>query len=375
MILTIFATAGSGASKPSHAAFKADATALHPQNIDFPLMTLSEPRITQLLDNFRGRRIAVIGDVMLDRYYRGTVSRISPEAPVPIVDIEDESEYPGGAANVAYNLVMLGASPLLLGIIGNDVSGAQLRELLGGLGISDEALLNDPVRPTTVKTRVIASSQHIVRVDREEKREIASGMRQRLLDLLKENIGQIDALILQDYNKGVVSRDLIPQVVELAQQHDVPVYVDPKFNNFFEYTGVTVFKPNRKEAEDALQRKLRTEEERQEGVQELLQRLGSEYVILTLGSEGMMLARREDDPILVPTKAIQVADVSGAGDTVIATLATAYAAGATMQEAVIIANHAAGIVCEQVGTVPVHHAELLSALLDDSRREVEQEQR
>jgi rfaE bifunctional protein kinase chain/domain len=188
-----------------------------------------------------------------------------------------------------------------------------------------------------------------------------------LLDLLTDNIGKLDALILQDYNKGVVSRDLIPNVVELARRHNVPVYVDPKFNNFFEYNGVTVFKPNRKEAEDALQRKLRTEEERQEGVQELLQRLKSDYVILTLGSEGMMLARREDDPILVPTKAIQVADVSGAGDTVIATLATACAAGATMQEAVVIANHAAGIVCEQVGTVPVRHEELLDALLGDSR--------
>src|SRR5262249_6817007 len=143
-ILTIFATVRSDARMPSGGAATARGTILHPVNIDFPLMTLSESRITQLLDNFHGRRIAVIGDVMLDRYYRGTVSRISPEAPVPIVDIEDESEYPGGAANVAYNLVMLGASPLLLGIIGNDVSGAQLRELLGGLGISDQALLNDP---------------------------------------------------------------------------------------------------------------------------------------------------------------------------------------------------------------------------------------
>lgn len=334
-------------------------------------MNLSESRVHQLLDNVRGRRIAVVGDVMLDRYYRGNVSRISPEAPVPIVDIEDESEYPGGAANVAYNLVMLGAAPLLLGIIGNDSSGRQLRDLLGGLGISDEGLLNDPERPTTVKTRVIASSQHIVRVDREAKREIAAGMREQLLDLLERNITTIDALIIQDYNKGVVTRELIARLVAVARAHDVPVYVDPKFNNFFEYTGVTVFKPNRKEAEDALHRKLRTPEEREEGVSELLGRLESEYVILTLGSEGMMLARRAEAPILVPTKAIQVADVSGAGDTVIATLASACAAGASMQEAVVIANHAAGIVCEQVGTVPVRHEELLEALLEDCRKSVE----
>lgn len=340
-------------------------------NSELSLMTLSETRITQILDNFLGRRIAVIGDVMLDRYYRGTVSRISPEAPVPIVDIEEETEYPGGAANVAYNLVMLGASPLLLGVVGNDSSGRQLRDLLGGLGISDEGMLVDPMRPTTVKTRVIASSQHIVRVDREQRREIGEQVRQGLLDLVEENIGNIDALILQDYNKGVVTKELIAHMVQLARRHDVPVYVDPKFNNFFEYTGVTVFKPNRKEAEDALQQKLKSPEERQEGVRELLRRLACEYVILTLGSEGMMLAHRDEDPVRVPTKAIQVADVSGAGDTVIATLATACAAGATMQEAVVIANHAAGIVCEQVGTVPVQHTQLLGALLSDCAKSVE----
>lgn len=334
-------------------------------------MTLSEPRIAQLLENFVGRRIAVIGDVMLDRYYRGTVSRISPEAPVPIVDIREETDYPGGAANVAYNLVMLGARPLLLGVVGNDGPGLQLRELLGGLGIGDEGILNDPLRPTTMKTRVIASSQHIVRMDREERREIGEKVRQELLDLVEKNIRTIDALILQDYNKGVITRELIPRVVQLARIHEVPVYVDPKFNNFFEYQGVTVLKPNRKEAEDALQRELRTKDERQEGVQELLQRLSCDYVVLTLGSEGMMLARRHEDPVLIPTKAIQVADVSGAGDTVIATLATACAAGATMQESVMIANHAAGIVCEQIGTVPVQHEQLLQALVSDYGRGVE----
>jgi rfaE bifunctional protein kinase chain/domain len=332
---------------------------------------MTESRIHQILDNFSGRRIAVIGDVMLDRYFRGTVSRISPEAPVPIVDIEEESEHPGGAANVGYNLVELGASPLLLGIIGNDRSGTHLRNLLGELGMSDEGLLVDPDRPTTVKTRVIATSQHIVRVDREKKGPIGGDVLQRLLGLLEDRIGSLDAVILQDYNKGVITRELIPEAVRIARAHGVPVHVDPKFENFFQYTGVTVFKPNRKEAEDALQQRLKSQEERHSGVQELLRRLESEYVILTLGSEGMMLARRDADPILVPTRALQVADVSGAGDTVIATLATAHAAGASMHEAVTIANYAAGIVCEQVGTVPVHHGELLDTLLGDCHRNIE----
>ncbi len=333
-------------------------------------MMLSEPRIYQLLQNFIGRRIAVIGDVMLDRYFRGTVSRISPEAPVPVVDIEEESEHPGGAANVAYNLVKLGANPLLLGVVGDDLSGVHLRRLLCDVGIGDDGIFSDPERPTSVKTRVIAASQHIVRVDREKKGPVSPGVLDQIVGRVEESINELDALIFQDYNKGVITREVIARVVELARRHDVPVYVDPKFENFFSYTGVTVFKPNRKEAEDALGRSLRSEEERHAGLQELLHRIGSEYVVLTLGGEGMMIARRDEAPVLVPTRAIQVADVSGAGDTVISTLTTAFAAGASMHEAVVIANTAAGIVCEQVGTVPVQHAELLDALLGDCQKSV-----
>lgn len=333
-------------------------------------MMLSEPRIYQLLQNFHGRRIAVIGDVMLDRYFRGTVSRISPEAPVPVVDIEEESEHPGGAANVAYNLVKLGATPLLLGVVGDDLSGTHLRSLLRNVGIGDEGIFSDPERPTSVKTRVIAASQHIVRVDREKKGPVSPSVLEQMVNRVEETITELDALIFQDYNKGVITKDVISRVVALARQHGVPVYVDPKFDNFFSYTGVTVFKPNRKEAEDSLGRSLKSEEERHAGLQELLHRIGSEYVVLTLGGEGMMIARRDEEPVLVPTRAIQVADVSGAGDTVIATLTTAFAAGATMHEAVIIANYAAGIVCEQVGTVPVQHNELLEALLGDCQKSV-----
>lgn len=308
-----------------------------------------------------------MGDVMLDRFFRGTVSRISPEAPVPIVDIEEESEYPGGAANVGYNLVRLGASPLLLGIIGDDMSGRHLHDLLERLGIGAAGLVCDPGRPTTVKTRVLASSQHVVRLDQERKSVASEEVQRQLLALLEEHIGEIDALILQDYNKGVITRELIPATIEIARRHDVEVYVDPKFENFFEYRGATVFKPNRKEAEDALQRKLVSESDRRQGVEELLARLESEYVILTLGSEGMILAHHGEQPVAVATQAMQVADVSGAGDTVIATLAVARAAGATMHEAVVIANHAAGIVCGQVGTVPVEHSQLRAALLDECR--------
>ena len=338
-------------------------------NLD-PVMNLSEPRIDQLLGGFTGRRIAVIGDVMLDRFFRGDVSRISPEAPVPVVEIEEESEHPGGAANVGYNLVELGASPLLISVVGDDAAGEHLRLLLNALRIGDQGLVTDAARRTSEKTRIIAASQHICRVDKEHRGEIAPEIEQRVLATLAERLDELDGIILQDYNKGVITASLIHSVVALAREFGLPVHVDPKDRNFFEYRGVTVFKPNRKEAEDALRTSLRTDEDRRRGARELLRRLESDHVILTLGADGMMIAGRDEEPVLVPTRAMQVADVSGAGDTVIATLSTACAAGASVREAAVIANHAAGVVCAQVGTVPVRFAELRDALIDDCRERV-----
>lgn len=331
-------------------------------------MTLSISRIDELFASLAGRRIAVLGDVMLDRYYRGGVSRISPEAPVAVVDVDEEVEYPGGAANVGYNLATLGTAPLLLGVIGDDTGGEHLRTLLAGLGIGTEGLVREEGRPTTVKARVIAQGQHIVRIDRETKRTITEQTQQRLLEILTKNIATLDALILQDYNKGVVARTLIPQAIQIANSHNVPVYVDPKFDNFFEYQGATLFKPNRKEAEDALGTRLSTQAEREAGIRQLRQQLQCGTVVLTLSADGMLLfGDQSPEPQLVPTRALQVADVSGAGDTVIATLAAARAAGATLMESVVMANHAAGVVCEQVGTVPIHSQALQQALLNELR--------
>jgi len=328
-------------------------------------MTLSETRINTLLDAMAGRRIAVVGDVMLDRYFRGSVARISPEAPVPVVDVAEESEHPGGAANVAYNLRTLGATPVLIGVVGQDRAGEHLAALLDGLGIGAGSLVVDSTRPTTVKTRVIAASQHICRIDHEERRAMDSGVLDRLVEAVAVQLPTLDGLILQDYNKGVVAATLIPRVVEAARAAGVPVYTDPKYANFFEYRNVSVFKPNRKEAEDALKRELHDEGERRSGAMELMDRLACDSVVLTLGPDGMMLAEREAEPVLIPTRARHVADVSGAGDTVIATLAASRAAGATMYEAVVAANHAAGIVCGEVGTVPVERESLRAALAAD----------
>lgn len=327
------------------------------------LTYLTDSRLEELLDALPQRRIAVVGDVMLDRYYRGRATRLSPEAPVPVVEIEEESEHPGGAANVAYNLATLGVNSMLFGVTGRDSAGEHLRALLEGLGIDGAGLVAEAGRPTTVKTRVIADSQHVVRADRETKAAIGTGTRQLLLERLQERIAELDAVILQDYNKGVFSSELIDAIIALANDAGVPTYVDPKFENFFSFKRATLFKPNRKETEDALQCRISSPDEKMAAARELLHRTESEYVVLTLSAEGMILAGRDMDPVLIGTRAIQVADVSGAGDTVIATLAAMRAAGASMPEGAELANHAACIVCEQIGTVPIRREELAATLL------------
>ena len=314
---------------------------------------LTDFRINELVSSMERCHIAIVGDVMLDRYYRGTASRLSPEAPVPVVEIVEESEHLGGGANVAYNLSSLGVQASIFGVVGDDRSGEHLRLLLERLGIESSGLIVQRGRTTTVKTRVIADGQHIVRADQETKERIGSQVQKNLLASLNEKIEQLDGLILQDYNKGVFSPEVIEQILSLALAHNIPTFVDPKFENFFAFKASTLFKPNRKETEDALQCRLTTLDDKLKAAHELKSRLRSRYVVLTLGSDGMILVGSDDDPVLVPTRSIQVADISGAGDTVIAILAAASSVGATMREAVELANHAAGIVCEQVGTVPV----------------------
>ncbi|MGE3799888.1 MAG: D-glycero-beta-D-manno-heptose-7-phosphate kinase [Candidatus Kapaibacterium sp.] len=323
---------------------------------------LTDSGIEQILDRVSRARIAVVGDVMLDRYYRGKASRLSPEAPVPVVEIEEEAEHPGGAANVAYNLSSLGVQTSVFGVIGGDRSGEQLSFLLDDLGIACRGLVVESDRATTVKTRVIAEGQHIVRADRESRGAIREDVQQKLMAKLQEQIGDLDGIILQDYNKGVFSPKLIHDIIYLAGESGVPTYVDPKFENFFAFQGATLFKPNRKETEDALQRRLESLEDKLSAAQELRERLQSRYVVLTMSGEGMILIGDGEEPERIPTRSIQVADVSGAGDTVIATLAAASAAGSPMREAVELANIAAGIVCEQVGTVPITRSALQHSL-------------
>lgn len=327
------------------------------------LVIFRDSEVKRLLNSFGGKRIAVVGDLMLDRYFWGSVSRISPEAPVPIVEVVEESTRLGGAANVVSNIASLGGIPVPVGVVGADTNGQVLAHAIGALGFPVDGIVEDGSRPTTVKTRVIADGQHVVRVDQEVKQDIDASIGAKIMAYLESDISVLDGIILQDYNKGVLTASLITDVLTLARKHGKILTVDPKFNNFFAYKNATVFKPNRKETEEALGIRMRTEEDMRGAGKRLLEELHAENVLLTLGERGMALFESAGDVSFVPTKARHVADVSGAGDTVIAALTVALAAGASTKQAAILANFAGGIVCAEVGIVPIEQKVLLQEIL------------
>jgi len=327
-------------------------------------LNITEVKLKGIFKKSKGRKIAIIGDVMLDKYVYGTISRVSPEAPVPVVDIDKTEFRLGGAANVANNIKALEAEPVLIGVIGNDYDSKLYLDVMKSLGLSTVGIIKDNNRPTTAKTRVIAHSQHVLRVDSEVKDDITAATRKKILDYLGKNIKSFAAVILQDYNKGVLTKELIFQAISIARKNNKPVYVDPKFHNFFEYKDVTVFKPNRKETADILAMKIDGETSVKEAGRKLIGKLNCEYLVLTRGEKGMMLFDKEKNKTVIlniPTKARRVADVSGAGDTVISTIAVMLAGGANIIEAVMLANQAAGIVCEEVGIIPIYKKALIDS--------------
>ena len=327
------------------------------------MTTLSPIRLTELLAKFKNKRIAVVGDVMIDKYLWGSVGRISPEAPVPIVEVDRETERLGGAANVANNVKSLGGSPLMVGVVGDDENGVLLTKLLAGQECPTNGIVIDPSRPTTVKTRVIAHSQHVVRIDKEQKRDISSSVQEQILTALRKTIDTLDGIILEDYNKGVIVASLIHQIIGMARERGKIVTVDPKFQNFFEYKNASVFKPNRKEVEEALGVKLASDKDIREALELLKRKLNAENVLITLGEQGMSLLDNQGALMHLPTRAQHVADVSGAGDTVIATLTMALASGASIHESASLANFAGGVVCGEVGIVPIMPDALLATVL------------
>lgn len=330
------------------------------------MVDISNKRLNDLKKGFDGKRIAVIGDMMLDGYFWGDVKRISPEAPVPVLEVEDEFFRFGGAANVALNILTLGGVPVPVGVIGNDSYGKIFSSLIDEKKMDGEGIIIDNDRPTTTKTRVIANNQHVVRIDKESKAYINHKIESKVLSYLETIIGKLDGIILQDYNKGVLTPSLIKEIISLANIKNILVTVDPKFDNFFEYKNVTVFKPNRKETETVLGIRIKDDKDISAAGKNLLNKLNSEYVLLTLGEGGIAVFEKGDKERRMPTKARKVADVSGAGDTVISTLTIALAAGASIYESCFLANYAAGIVCGEVGIVPIEKEILFDTVIKEN---------
>jgi D-glycero-beta-D-manno-heptose-7-phosphate kinase len=325
------------------------------------MLDLKLERAEEMLKNSFSKRIAVIGDVMLDRYFWGSVSRVSPEAPVPVIDLEKETYHLGGAANVANNLKSLGIEPLLCGVVGNDNSGSKFTEISLSSGIDTTGLFIDKDRPTTVKTRIIGNNQQIARLDKETQSLLSHEGELFILNSIK-NRTDLCGIIFQDYNKGTLTDFLIDEISKFASVSSIPTFVDPKFHNFFKFQKSTVFKPNKKEASSALDLNIKNKDEIIKAGKILLQRLQCENVLLTLGADGMMLFESNGDISSVPTRARNVADVSGAGDTAIATLSAVMAGGAAIREASTLANFAAGVVCEEPGIVSITVEKLLKSI-------------
>ena len=310
---------------------------------------------------FRRASVLVVGDLMLDEFVWGKVSRISPEAPVPVVWVQSESVMPGGAANVANNIRALGGAVTVVGVVGEDRWGDILLGELASRKIETSGVLKAR-RPTTVKTRVIAHHQQVVRVDREQREPLPAGTLERLIGAVTERIDGVDAVVIEDYGKGVITRALLEAVIPLARRHRKVITVDPKQEHFDLYRRVTALTPNRAEAGEAVGRDLATDADVERAGRELVTRLECEGVLITLGEDGMRLFERGGGMTRIPTVAQEVFDVAGAGDTVIAAFTLAMASGATMQQAARIANHAAGIVVGKLGVAVASPAELAKRL-------------
>lgn len=306
----------------------------------------------------------VLGDVMLDEYLWGNVSRISPEAPVPVVEIVKESLKLGGAANVALNVKSLGDEPILVGVIGNDQNGERMIDVLNETGITTEGILRDNPRRTTVKTRVIAHNQQVVRADRENTEEISKEIGVEIIDFVKGKINDIGGMIISDYGKGVITYQLLSELIKLCKQNEVFVAVDPKETHFMNYKEVSLITPNHHEAGFAYGKRIQDEKILEEVGWGLLEKLKVKSLLITRGERGMSLFESDRTLTHLPTRAKKVYDVTGAGDTVISSFTCAYAAGANYKESALISNHAAGIVVGEVGTAQVTKEELISELKD-----------
>ena len=314
------------------------------------------------LSSFDACRILVVGDLMIDEYLWGEVERISPEAPVQVVSVARDTTTLGGAGNVVNNLVALGAKVSVASVIGAGDNGVLLLRLFEELGVDTEGLIQDPNRPTTKKTRILAGHQHVLRIDRETKQEISNDHVDRLVQFIKERIDDFDVVLLSDYGKGLFTEILLRQLIDAAKQHKKAIIVDPKGLNFKKYAGATAITPNKREASLAAGTEIVDDVSLIAAGRRLLQDIPVQKVLMSCGKEDMVLFEHEKEPYRIYTEARQVFDVSGAGDTVLAVLGLGLASGAAFRQAAALANVAAGIVVGKVGTATVSREELQKAL-------------
>ncbi|MEZ4775697.1 MAG: PfkB family carbohydrate kinase [Bacteroidia bacterium] len=318
--------------------------------------------IHTFLAGCRNRKILVAGDLMLDRYLWGRVERISPEAPVPIVDVYREENRPGGAANVALNLHALGAMPVLCGVVGQDQEGDELLIQANNNGFDTSLISRLPTRRTTLKVRILGNNQQqVLRVDNEDKSPLPEEMAESLLETALDQISSFDAIVIQDYDKGFLNRSLAQTLISAAQQHNIPVLVDPKFRNFFSYANSFLFKPNLKELSEALGLRLNKNDLPGivNAVLQLREKMPHIYTLVTLSENGMLLVDPRGTYTHIPARMRNITDVSGAGDTVISVATLGIATGISPLQAAMIANLAGGLVCEEVGVVPIRPDRLL----------------
>ena len=316
-----------------------------------------------LFDKFNGLRILVIGDVMLDAYVMGKVNRISPEAPVPIVSLENEDARIGGAGNVALNLLALGAKPIICGVIGEDSSGDKLLNLFEKNGISTDGLVKSIARKTTVKTRVISNKQQLLRIDSESTFPLLESEEIKLNNTIQNIINQgVDGIIFEDYNKGVLTDSVIQNTIKIAKEKDIPTAVDPKKENFLSYKGVSLFKPNLKELKEGLNLNFDFNSNKdlfEKGIEVLEEKLQNEISFVTLSENGVFI-KNQTEKYYVPAHMRSISDVSGAGDTVIAVATLCLISGASTKQIAEISNLAGGLVCEKSGVVSISKNDLFS---------------
>ena len=324
-----------------------------------------------IIDKLANRRILIVGDVILDHYLIGKADRISPEAPVMVIAHEQEDYRLGGAANVALNVRAMDARPYLVAVVGNDFYGRQLEHLLAEQGISAAHLIHDESRPTTIKTRVLARHQQLLRYDRESTAAIAPAIEQKIVETIADLCQRegIETIVFQDYNKGVLTLSLIAAVLKIAQQHNIATITDPKKDNFWAYKGVTLFKPNLREVNEGIGANLSERkvdlDELNTAAQRIQHQLNNTYTCITLGAKGIFVQTPQGH-FHVPTRERAVADVCGAGDTVVSLLALGLAARLDMQQTVQLANLAGGQVCEKIGVVPVDKTQLTTEFESES---------